>query len=67
MSAKECAGLIHSSIKQKFSWVEIYNFDDWKRWNEQNNQAKDFFTLSGKVTKQNADYLVKDGDICYFL
>lgn len=53
-TAIDCAGLIHSDIKNRFVRVEVYNF------NEMNNPKL-------VMRKENSYYVVKDGDICNFL
>jgi ribosome-binding ATPase len=53
-TAIDCAGLIHSDIRNRFVRVEVYNFD------EINNSKL-------VVRKENSFYVVKDGDICNFL
>jgi GTP-binding protein YchF len=62
MNAKECAGLIHSDIQKGFIRAEIYNYDDWLKFPSREELKK-----LGKISKEGADYLVKEGDICYFL
>jgi len=62
MNARECAGLIHSDIQKNFIRVEVYNYRDWLQFSSP-EELKKF----GKIRKEGADYLVKEGDICYFL
>jgi len=61
-NAKECSGLIHSDIKNKFIKLEVYNYFDWLVFPD-----KEILKKNGKIRKEGANYLVKDGDICYFL
>lgn len=62
MNAKECAGLIHSDIQKGFIRAEIYNYNDWLKFSSREELKK-----LGKIGKEGAEYLIKEGDICYFL
>jgi GTP-binding protein YchF len=62
LNARECAGLIHSDIQKNFIRVEVYNYEDWLQF-PRPEELKKF----GKIRKEGADYLVEEGDICYFL
>ena len=62
MNARECAGLIHSDIQKNFIRLEVYNYNDWCQF-----PGKEELKKSGKVRKEGANYLVEEGDICYFL
>lgn len=61
MTAKECAGRIHTDIEKGFIKGEIFNLKDLI----ENNDPK---TLKekGLIKIEGKDYKVKDGDICYF-
>ncbi|KLL01836.1 MAG: GTP-dependent nucleic acid-binding protein EngD [Mycoplasmataceae bacterium RC_NB112A] len=61
-SAKGCAGLIHSDFEKKIAQVEVYNYEDWKIIQDKNQLLN-----SGKIRKESIRYIVKDGDICYFM
>lgn len=56
-NAIDCAGLIHSDIKNRFIKLEVYNFDEIRR---------PTFNIKN-LKKEPASYMVKDGDICNFL
>ena len=62
MNARGCAGLIHSDIQKNFIRLEVYNYQDWLQF-----PTKEELKKAGKVRKEGADYLVEEGDICYFL
>lgn len=61
MTAKECAGLIHSDIERGFIKAEVTRFDDLK---ELGSELK--VKESGKLRLEGKDYLMQDGDIVYF-
>lgn len=56
-TAVKCAGLIHSDIQNKFIKAEIYNINEIKNAN---------FNLKNSK-KEDASYIVKEGDVCNFL
>jgi len=62
MEASECAGLIHSDFEKGFIKAEVYNYDDW-----QTNPNERQLRKEGKIRGEGARYLVKEGDICYFV
>ena len=62
MNARECAGLIHSDIQKNFIRLEVYNYKDWLQF-----PSKEELKKAGKIRKEGADYLVEEGDVCYFL
>ena len=60
-TAEECAGIIHSDIKKGFIKAEIYNYNDFKFFgNEQ--KIKD----NGKIRFEGKNYKMQDGDIVFF-
>jgi len=61
-SAKECAGYIHSDIRDHFIKLEVFSFNDFKENNFDLKKLKE----SGKLRIEGKEYKVKDGDICYF-
>lgn len=61
MTAKECAGLIHSDIERGFIKAEVTSFDDLK---ELGSELK--VKEAGKLRLEGKDYLMQDGDIVYF-
>lgn len=61
MLAPECAGLIHSDIQKGFIRVEVMNSSDLINLkSEKNVRAAGLLRVEGK------DYVIKDGDVCYF-
>lgn len=55
--ARECAGLIHSEIKNRLIRVSLVNEKFCQSLNN----------LKQKQRKEKKDYLVEDGDICDFI
>ena len=61
MKAPECAGIIHSDFEKGFIKAEVMSFNDLNNCgSELKVREKGLLRLEGK------DYLVQDGDICYF-
>ena len=61
MKAPECAGIIHTDFQRGFIKAEIMSFEDLK---EHGSELK--VMESGKMRLEGKEYLVQDGDICYF-
>lgn len=61
MTAKECAGLIHSDIQKGFIKAEVYNYKDLLEYPDENTLKE-----KGKIRIEGKDYLMKDADICFF-
>ena len=61
MKAPECAGIIHTDFEKGFIRAEVTSFEDLKA-NGSEKAAKE----AGKVRVEGKDYLMQDGDICYF-
>ena len=61
MNAKECAGIIHSDFEKGFIKAEIMNYDDLMQYKSEKAVKE-----AGKVRLEGKDYLMQDGDICYF-
>ena len=60
-TAYNCAEIIHSDFKKGFIKAEVYNYNDFKEFeNEQKVREH------GKIRTEGRDYLVKDGDIIVF-
>ncbi len=61
MKAPDCGGLIHSDIKKGFIRVEVMNAKDLINLKSENEvKNKGLLRIEGK------DYIVKDGDVCYY-
>lgn len=59
--APQAAGNIHSELEKYFSTVEIIKYNDFKALGD------NWKTKQNSITKQHGkDYIVQDGDICYF-
>ena len=61
MTAKECAGIIHSDIERGFIKAEVISFADLEKYGDEKKVQE-----AGKLRIEGKDYLVQDGDICYF-
>ena len=60
MTAKECAGIIHSDFEKFFLKAEVFNYDDIMKY-----KTELALKEAGKILTVGKDYLVKDGDILY--
>ncbi len=61
MTAKKCAGIIHTDFEKGFIKAEVMSFDDLVKF-EDEKKVKE----NGKLRLEGKDYLMQDGDICYF-
>ena len=61
MKAPECAGIIHTDFERGFIKAEVMSYDDLKALG--NDKA---VKEAGKLRLEGKDYLMQDGDICYF-
>ncbi len=61
MLAPKCAGIIHSDFERGFIKAEIMSFDDLEIFG---NELK--VKEAGKLRLEGKDYVMQDGDICYF-
>ncbi len=61
MTAKKCAGLIHSDIERGFIKAEVTSFNDLKEYGSEVKVKE-----AGKLRLEGKDYLMQDGDIVYF-
>lgn len=61
MKAPECAGIIHSDFEKGFIKAEVTSFEDLKSLG-----SEEAVKEKGKLRLEGKDYLMKDGDICYF-
>ncbi len=60
-SAPEAAGVIHTDMQKGFIRAEVTAYDDVMSSGSM-NAAKD----AGKMRLEGKEYVVKDGDVCYF-
>lgn len=61
MKAPECAGIIHTDFQRGFIKAEIMSFDDLKEYGTEIKVKE-----AGKMRLEGKEYLMQDGDICYF-
>lgn len=61
MNAKKCAGIIHTDFEKGFIKAEVMSFDDLKNCGDEKKVQE-----AGKLRLEGKDYLMQDGDICYF-
>lgn len=61
MKAPECAGIIHSDFERGFIRAEVISFEDYEQLGGEKG-AKE----AGKMRLEGKEYLMQDGDICFF-
>ncbi len=61
MKAPECAGIIHTDFEKGFIKAEVMSYTDLEKYGSEKN-VKD----NGKMRLEGKEYLMQDGDICYF-
>ena len=61
MKAPQCAGIIHTDFERGFIKAEIMGYDDLVKYGSE-KEVKE----NGKVRLEGKEYLMQDGDICYF-
>ncbi|VEU59650.1 redox-regulated ATPase YchF [Mesomycoplasma neurolyticum] len=61
MNASECASVIHSDFEKKFIKAEVISYNDYIE-----NQGEKKSKENGKMRLEGKNYLMEDGDICYF-
>ena len=61
MTAPECAGIIHTDFEKGFIKAEIFSYYDLKKYGDEKSVKE-----AGKVRLEGKEYLMQDGDICYF-
>ena len=61
MKAPDCAGIIHTDFKKGFIKAEVMSFNDLE---DAGSELK--VRENGKLRLEGKEYLVQDGDICYF-
>ena len=61
MNAKECAGIIHTDFEKGFIRAEIMSYSDLIECGSELKVKE-----AGKARLEGKDYLMQDGDICYF-
>ncbi len=61
MKAPDCAGIIHTDFKKGFIKAEVISYDDLVTYGDEKRVKE-----NGKVRLEGKDYVMQDGDICYF-
>jgi len=61
MNAKECAGIIHSDFEKGFIRAEVMSYGDLITYGSELKVRE-----AGKARLEGKEYLMQDGDICYF-
>ena len=61
MNAKQCAGIIHTDFEKGFIRAEVTSYEDLIKYG---NELK--VKEAGRARLEGKDYLMQDGDICYF-
>ena len=61
MKAPECAGVIHTDFQKGFIKAEIMSYEDLATLGSEKAVQE-----AGKLRLEGKEYIMKDGDICYF-
>ena len=61
MKAPECAGIIHTDFEKGFIKAEVMYYDDLIKYGSELKVKE-----AGKTRIEGKEYLMKDGDICFF-
>ena len=61
MKAPPCAGIIHTDFERGFIKAEIMSYEDLESCGNEKAVKE-----AGKMRLEGKDYLMQDGDICYF-
>ena len=61
MTAPKCAGIIHTDFERGFIRAEVMSYDDLVLYGSE-KEVKE----NGKMRLEGKEYLMQDGDICYF-
>lgn len=61
MRAPECAGIIHTDFEKGFIRAEVTSYDDLEKYGDEKKVRE-----AGRVRLEGKEYLMQDGDICYF-
>ena len=61
MKAPECAGIIHTDFEKGFIKAEVTSYEDLQKYGSETKVKE-----AGKLRLEGKDYLMQDGDICYF-
>ena len=61
MKAPKCAGIIHNDFERGFIKAEVMKFDDLYELKDEKKVKE-----AGKLQIEGKEYIMEDGDICYF-
>ena len=61
MKAPECAGIIHTDFEKGFIRAEVMSYNDLEKYGDEKKVSE-----AGRVRLEGKEYLMQDGDICYF-
>ncbi|WP_342268931.1 redox-regulated ATPase YchF [Spiroplasma endosymbiont of Aspidapion aeneum] len=61
MTAPQCAGIIHTDFEKGFIKADVYDINDLFMYNSEQELKN-----AGKVRLEGKNYIVKDGDVCFF-
>ena len=61
MKAPECAGIIHTDFQKGFIKAEVMSYTDLEKLGSEKAVQE-----AGKLRLEGKDYIMQDGDICYF-
>ena len=61
MKAPECAGIIHTDFQKGFIKAEVMSYNDLVACGDEKKVKE-----NGKMRLEGKEYIVQDGDICYF-
>lgn len=61
MKAPKCAGIIHSDFERGFIKAEVMSFNDLELYKDEKAVKE-----AGKLRLEGKEYVMQDGDICYF-
>lgn len=61
MKAPECAGIIHTDFQKGFIKAEVMSYDDLDKLGTEKAVQE-----AGKLRLEGKEYIMQDGDICYF-
>ena len=61
MKAPECAGIIHTDFQKGFIKAEVMSYEDLEKYGSEKSVKE-----AGKMRLEGKDYIMQDGDICYF-
>ena len=61
MKAPKCAGIIHTDFERGFIKAEIMSYEDLKKYGSEKAVKE-----AGRMRLEGKEYIMQDGDICYF-